>query len=86
MSILLIVLLAVIAFLAVCAFFAAGNSHASSSDDIPVPPPPPPAPRHRSPSLFFETDWIGKRNHRHDAAMERHRAASRSSNDHDFLL
>ena len=85
MSILPIVLLAIIAFLVVCMFFAAGNSHASSDDIFPSSPPPP-APRHRSPSLFFETDWIGKRNHRHDAAMERHRAASRSSNDHEFPL
>lgn len=86
MSILSIALLAIIAFLAVCAFFAAGNSHASSSDDMPVPPPPPPAPQPRSPSLFFEADWIGQRNHRHDAAMERHRAAARSSGDHELPL
>ena len=86
MSVLSIALLAIIAFLAVCAFFAAGNSHASSSDNIPVTPPPPPAPQPRSPSLFFETDWIGQRNHRHDAAIERHRAAARSSCDHELPL
>lgn len=86
MSVLSIALLAIIAFLAVCAFFAAGNSHASSSDNIPVTPPPPPAPQPRSPSLFFETDWISQRNHRHDAATERHRAAARSSNDHELPL
>ena len=86
MSVLSIALLAIIAFLSVCAFFAAGNSHASSSDEIPVSPPPPPAPQPRSPSLFFETDWIGQRNHRHYAAIERHRAAARSTSDHELPL
>lgn len=87
MSVLSIALLAIIAFLAVCAFFAAGNSHASSSGEgMFLPPSPPPAPHPRSPSLFFETDWIGQRNHRHDAAIERHRAAARSSGDHEFPL
>lgn len=67
------------AFLFLCAFI---NSVTGGSATPSVPPAPPsPAPRPSSPSLFFDEDWIGKRNHRHDATIERHHRSAQASND-----